>query len=339
MARSRACLAEPPAGVAFDDENLRAFRRRARTIGELAGQAEFAHRGFARDVLFLPAAQPLVGAVDDEIQQLVGLQRIARQPMIERVLDGVLDDLLRRRGGEAIFGLALEFRLADEHRQHAAGADHDVFAGDGAGALALAGALGVILQAAQQRGAQAGLVGAAVRRRNGVAIGVQEAVGVGGPGDRPFDRAVAAGLARAAGENIGMHQRRAFEIAGEIVLQAFGEMERGLFRHVVAVEQFLGAMPANLDAAIEIGFRARHLEDARGLEGGLGAENLRVGPEPDLGAAPVGRAAGFSSLPFGLPRSNAILYSICSRATSTSMRSDSALATETPTPCRPPEVS
>ncbi len=79
----------------------------------------------------------------------------------------------------------------------------------GGGALALADALGVVLQAAQQRGAQAGFVGAAVRRRDGVAIGMDEAVGVGGPGHRPFDRAVPAGLAGAAGEDIGMHQRRA----------------------------------------------------------------------------------------------------------------------------------
>ena len=135
-------------------------------------------------------------------------------------------------GGEAILGLALEFRLADEHRQHAAGADHDVFAGHGAGALFLADARGVILQAAQQRGAQAGFMRAAIGRRDRVAIGLQEAVGVGGPGDRPFDRAVTAGLADAAGENVGMHQRRAFEVGGEIILQAVGEMERGLLRHV-----------------------------------------------------------------------------------------------------------
>ena len=157
-------LGRAAGAVALDDENLRAFGGRARAVGELAGQAELAHRGLARDVLFLPAAQAVLGAIDDEIQQLVGLQRIARQPVVERVLDRVLDDLLRRRGGEPILGLALEFRLADEHRQHAAGADHDVFAGHGRDALFLADARGVILQAAQQRGAQAGFMRAAVRR-------------------------------------------------------------------------------------------------------------------------------------------------------------------------------
>ena len=68
----------------------------------------------------------------DEIEQLVGLHRIAGEPMIERVLDRLLDDPLRLGGGETILGLALEFRLADEHRQHAAGAGHDVVAVTGA---------------------------------------------------------------------------------------------------------------------------------------------------------------------------------------------------------------
>ena len=128
-------------------------------VGELAGQAKLARRGLARNVLFLAAADALLGAVDDEVEQLVGLRRIAGEPMVERVLDRVLDDALRLGGGEAVLGLALEFRLADEHREHAAGADHDVFAGDRRGALALADALGVVLQAAEQRGAQARIRG------------------------------------------------------------------------------------------------------------------------------------------------------------------------------------
>ena len=90
----------PAAGrVALDDEYLRALRGRVGAIGELAGQAQFAHRGLARDVFFLAAAQPLLGALDDEIQELVGLHRIARQPMVERILDRLLDDFLRAGGG------------------------------------------------------------------------------------------------------------------------------------------------------------------------------------------------------------------------------------------------
>ncbi len=265
-------------------------------VGELAGQAEFPRRGLARNILFLAAADALLGAVDDEVEKLVGLLRIAGEPMVERVLDRVLDDALRLGGGEAVLGLALEFRLADEHRQHAAGADHDVFAGDPRRALALAGALGVVLQSAQQRRAHAGLVGAAVRRRNGVAVGVEEAVGVGGPGDGPLRAAVLADLARLAAEDLGVDQRRVLQRLGEIVLQPFLEMERGLLRHVGAFDHFLGAGPADFDAAEQVGLRARHLEHALGLEMRLGSENLRVGVEAHRGAAPVRRLAGVLQL-------------------------------------------
>ena len=129
-------------------------------------------------------------------------------------------------------------------------------------------------------------------RRDRVAVGGDEAVGVRDPGDRPFDRAVAAGLADLAGEDVGMDQRRAVQRRGEVVRQAALEVERLLLRHVVdAREQRLGARPADFDAAEQIGLRARHLEDARRLERGLGAEDLRVGLEAHLGAAPVRRAA------------------------------------------------
>ncbi len=71
-------------------------------------------------------------------------------------------------------------------------------------------------------------------------------------------------------------------------------MEGGFLRHVLdALEQRLVAAPADFDAAEEIGFRTRHLEHALGFERSLGPENLRIGPETDLGAAPVGRAADF----------------------------------------------
>ena len=143
-------LGRAAGAVALDDKNLGAVGGAVGAVGEFSRQAQLSHRGLARNILFLAAAQPLLGALDHEVEQLVGLHRIAGEPMIERVLDRLLDDALRLGGGEPILGLALEFRLADEHREHGAGADHDVVAGDGGGALALADALGVILQATQQ---------------------------------------------------------------------------------------------------------------------------------------------------------------------------------------------
>ena len=69
-------------------------------------------------------------------------------------------------------------------------------------------------------------------------------------------------------------------------------MERGLLRHVLdAVQKFARARPADFDSAEEISLRARHLEQPLRIELGLGAENLRVGPEAHLGAAAVGDLA------------------------------------------------
>ena len=49
-------------------------------------------------------------------------------------------------------------------------------------------------------------------------------------------------------------------------------------------------------------------------------------------------APAFFSRPTALPRSKAWVQRVRSRATSTSSRSLSALTTEEPTPCSPPEV-
>ncbi len=100
-----------------------------------------------------------------------------------------------------------------------------------------------------------------------------------------------------AGKDLRMHQRGVLELLGKIILEALFEMERRLFGHVLeALEQGLVAMPANFDAAKQISLRARHLEYAVGLERSLRSEDLRVRPEADLGAAPVGRTAGLFQL-------------------------------------------
>src|SRR5262245_12402254 len=69
-------------------------------------------------------------------------------------------------------------------------------------------------------------------------------------------------------------------------------MERGLLGHVVdPAQKLLGAGPADLDASEQIRLRASHLEDALRLEMRLCSEDLRIGPEADLGATAVGDTA------------------------------------------------
>src|SRR5262249_59491391 len=111
----------------------------------------------------------------------------------ERVPDRVLDDARRFTGCEPIFGLALEFWLADEYRDHAGGAVHHVITAHHGRALALAHALGMVLYAFQKRGAQTRFVRAAVGRRDGVAIGGEKSVAIGGSPHPPSRRALGAG--------------------------------------------------------------------------------------------------------------------------------------------------
>ena len=71
---------------------------------------------------------------------------------------------------------------------------------------------------------------------------MDEAVLGGEPGDRPFDRAVLAGLLDLAEERLIDDRRLALDVGGQIILQAAGEMERRLGRDLaVGAERATGA--------------------------------------------------------------------------------------------------
>ena len=188
MARSRACLALPPALSPSTRKISVPSAASRRAVGQLAGQAQLAGRGLARDFLFLPLLQPVFGLIDHEIQQPVGFCRAFRQPMIEMIAHHVFHQALGVGRGKLVLGLALEFRLADEDRQHGAGAVHHIVGGDEAG-LAIVGALAMGAQRLGQGIAQALFMRAALRRGNGVAIGADEGIDRRRPGHRPFHRA------------------------------------------------------------------------------------------------------------------------------------------------------
>ena len=128
--RSRACLALPPAESPSTMNSSEPSAAVLVQSASLPGRRSF-FTAVLREISFSARRRSRSSARSiDEIEQPVGLQRIARQPVVERVLDGLLDDALRFGGGEAVLGLALEFRLAHEHREHHRGAHHDVFGGD-----------------------------------------------------------------------------------------------------------------------------------------------------------------------------------------------------------------
>ena len=263
-------------------------------VGELAGQAELARRGLALLLAVLLAAQPLLGLGDDVLEQHVAGFLVAGQPVLEIVADDGLDQLGRLDADQLLLGLALELRLLDEHRDQAGRALDHVVGGDDR-ALAVAGELGVALQAAHQGAAEARFVRAAFGRRHGVAVGADEAFLVGRPPHRPFDLAAgrAVGLAPGlAGEGLRHHGRPLADLRGQVVLQAAREVERFLLGDRAALrQQRLVAFPADLDAAEQVGLGARHAIEALGHEGLL-AEDLRIGMERHRRAAPVGGGAG-----------------------------------------------
>ena len=205
--------------------------------------------------------------------------------MVEGIAHRALDDAGGLLGGEPVLGLALERRPADEHREHRRRGSQNVVGRD-LGSAPVADALAEVAQALGEGRAQAVLVRAALRRGNGVAVGIEEAVLVGDPAHRPFHRAVAAVVLDAAGEQVLGDSRLAVDGGLQVFLQPAGEMEGGFLRRIVGDQRFR-ARPADLHAAEQVGLRAGHAEQALRLEGGAFAEDFLVGPEAHARAAPV----------------------------------------------------
>src|SRR3954452_3026700 len=88
---------------------------------------------------------------------------------------------------------------------------------------------------------------------------------------------------------------------GEVILQPAREMEAVLGGHVLETfQQPRITAPADLDAAEQIGLRARHLEQPLRLETGLRAKDFRIRLEADAGAAAVVDLAEILELALGL---------------------------------------
>ena len=167
--------------------------------------------------------------------------------MVEGVAHGRFDDLGRLGGRELVLGLALELGLANENGKHRSRRAHHVFGRDLLRLLA-AGQFAVGPEALIERLSQAVLVRAAFGRRDGVAVGERKTVLVGNPGNRPFDRSVAAFLFDAARKNILRDVRLAFDRARQVIAQSTGEMKNGFGGRLV-LDQLRRTLPADFDAA------------------------------------------------------------------------------------------
>ena len=196
-------------------------------------------------------------------------------------------------GGKAVLGLAHELRLSDEDRDHGTAARQHVIARDQL-CLAVLHPLAIGADAFQDRRPEPGLMRAAFRRGDGVAVALQEAVARGCPVDRPFDRAGHVelfGKANLAGKGAVGIGRGLGQLVRQVIAKAPGKVKGRLLRGFAVT---YGRFPADFDAREQIGLGSRHLQQAGGLEL-QAAEDFRIRVEGGRGAAPVGGRTGLGN--------------------------------------------
>src|SRR6185437_14791199 len=125
-------LGRAAGAVALDDEQLGAGGVVVGAVGELAGEAELAGggRGLALDLALGAAAEALLHPLDDRAEEGAAAVHIVGEIMVEMVADGGLDEARGLEAGQAVLGLALEMRIADEDAEHQLDAVHHVVGGD-----------------------------------------------------------------------------------------------------------------------------------------------------------------------------------------------------------------
>ncbi len=120
MSRSRPCLAEPPALIALDDEQLGFLGVGAVAVVQLAGEVQPpADRRLATDLAGGGTAGLAgLGRLDHAGGDRVAHALVLEQEVLERRADHRLDLRLDLRVVQPALGLTLELRLADADRQH-----------------------------------------------------------------------------------------------------------------------------------------------------------------------------------------------------------------------------
>jgi len=278
-------LGRATGAVAFNEKDLGSRRTVAGAVGELAGQAQLARRGLARQLALLAPAQAFLGPLRDAVEELPRGRRIGAQPVVEMVLDSVFDEPGCLDRGEPLLGLTLKLRIVHEEGQQQRCARGDILASRLSDA-AITDELAIPFDRAQQRAAQPGIMGPAFRGRNGVAIGMAEAVFlVLGPRYCPFDTA-AFGKIHPSEEWPRCQHRPPVKARQEKVAEPTRKMQPGLDRDSLGTRQRRVAGPADLETAEEIGLGPRHPVEHRRAKPDA-TKDLRIGMEAQGRATPV----------------------------------------------------
>ena len=305
---------------------------RDRAIGELAGQGRVLERrlapgqvaGFARR---LPRPRRVDGLADDP----PGLPRVLLEELAELAVDRLFDQALDRRVAEFGLGLALELRVLELDRDHRGQPLADVVPGQVLVFLfeqPFAARVGV--QRPGQRRAEAGEVGASLVGVDVVGEAEDRFLVGGVPLHRDLDHAVL-GLALEVDGLLVQRVLVLVEVGDEVDDSAL--VVEGVALAGAALVDQLDLQPAG-----EEGGLAQALGERLVVELDRVGEDLFVGEEFDRGAGLLRRLAllqvGQRFAAFVVLASRRVRRGWISRRS----RSESALTTETPTPCSPPET-
>ncbi len=238
-----------------------------------------------------------------------------------------------RTSEETSLSLVCEENFGSAHldRQHGGQALAAIVAGQRDLFLARdAAGFGIAGDLARQRAAEAGEMRAAVALRNVVGEAQHGLVVAVVPPQRAFDGdAVALGL----DDDRLRNQRRL------VAVEIFDErLDAALVAHLLALlDRVAHVGEHDGDAGIEEGELAQPVLQRREIELRHG-EGLLRRQERHLGAALVARRADHGERRHRSPSRNSMKCSWPSRQIVSLSQLDSALTTETPTPCRPPET-
>lgn len=161
-------MAEPPAEIAFDEEDFGFCRITLGAVSKLARQRSDIECALAAGQLAgLAGRFACGGCLDDLTDEDFGFARMFFEPGAQRLVDETFDNRTDFRGNELILGLRGEFRIRHFDRQNRSQAFAAIFAlqrylfpfGD-------AGTVGIGNDLARQRRAEAGHMRAAVALRD-----------------------------------------------------------------------------------------------------------------------------------------------------------------------------
>ena len=282
LERAVAALLGRAAGrVALDQVQLAVLGVALLALGELAGQSRPVEGTLAaREVARLPGRLPGARGVEDLRGDALGVLRVLLEERGEPLVHQALDDALHLGVAELGLGLALELRVRDLDADDGGQPLARVLALEALALLEQPRLQAVAVEAARQRAAEAGEVAAAVVGVDVVGVAV-DVLGVAVvPLQRDLDRHLLA------------HAAELDRLAGQRLLVAVQVLDEGADAALVLEAVLLVValvLECDQDAAVQERELAQPLRQRVEAEGGR-LEDLRVGLEGDLGAAPVGGA-------------------------------------------------